>query len=718
MTRNLTCLVMMICLGCPVFAQNARDAEKAKDAQNAKDAQIKKLLQDAAKKGTPVVVKNLSVNDSVRAQAVLIPQRDARLIFGKEIANNYAVIQLVVGNKSDDASLIIHGIFIDYTHWPLSGSGKTPLDPVPERDKPFQAQTNPNQVASEEYRIVRGQLLEAQNWTWRNVTLRALTLAGSLAGAGAFAFNATENKLISALNGNLPSGFATLFPDPTLEQLKRVDDFGYHTNKVVAQQDSEIIICFFPIDRFLLPGLRKLYLKTPSLFFAPLQILVDETMRRDVEAVLGPGFGTGVPYAELKEALPCYLLTTQYSGKAKDTDGNDTAPDVKAYLAEECQKKYGVTKLPDGKFAIDMEKYKPLGALHYIAAASLNKVTVVVDGVMTVDTNRIAAKIDGIDFDNVGNCDEHSPCFWTDLTLDGGVRKGRIRGSYLTGGKVKIQEADTLSITKIETIGAGSSDQVMHFSFKLGSEIDSKAKLHFIVSKPASGTDAADDSKTTDSAPREYEVNYDAGLHGPTITKVELDKNENILTISGKEFIDAPPNNALVVTLHTPDDEDVVVKTKPPSTNTKLVIDIPADKKVAGCWSVEVSVGAQTPAKKEFAIIPTPKITSAKLIDGNVTIDGEDLVDTSTCGGKKLGFQFITDNGATHVLTGASKMSPKQWIFPEEQAAKFGKAKTTQALLDGEVVKAEPPPAAAKPPKAQTQKKNAAKPKTAKKKTT
>jgi hypothetical protein len=755
MTRNLTCLVLMICLGCPVFAQKAKETQKAKEAQNAKDAQVKKMLQDAANKGPAVPVKNLSVNDNVRAQAVLIPQVDARRIFGKEIANNYAVIQLVVGNKSNDASLIIHSIFIDYSHWALSGS-EGPFDEndkvVKDRDKPFQTATNPHHIASEEYRIVRGQLLDAQNWTWRNVTLRALTLAGSLAGAGAFAFNKNENKLISNLNGNLPSGFATLIPDPTIEQLKRVDDFGYHTNKLVPQHDSEIIICFFPIDRFLTPGFRRLYLKSPALFFAPLQMLVDTKIRGDVEAVLGRDFGTGVPLSDLTKALPCYLQVKKYllehpeTGKSsansaqvqtksnaspsdqkkpseKEQSAPPLLPDMDKYGYEDCLRKFGFVndpQSPDGALklntsdTVSMEKFKLFEILEYLAATSLNKVTVVVDGVMAVDTSGIAAKIDGVDFDPVTNCgDDHTPCFWTDLAVEGGVRKGKIRGSYLTGGQIKIKESEGLKITDIQTISDGSSDQVLHFSFKLTQAIDAQKKLTFIVSKPAAGSAAANASKTTDSSPFEYTVDFTT--KGPNITSVELDKNENTLTIIGKELIDAPPTNALVVTLHTSADEDVEVKPKSPLNGTKIVIDIPADKKVAGCWSVKVKVGDKDSTgdsaesdSSTFAISPSPTFESAKVEGGQITVTGTDLIDTQElCDkGKKLSFQLVRAGSQPLALEPQDSSSSTEWTFAVPTgASKIEKAPyKVKLLLDNKEVATrdlEQPDKSKKPKKSQ-----------------
>lgn len=331
------CVVLMVCLGCPLFAQTGSNNAAAQNLPGTNVSNGKSL---------PV---NLNVGEKVRAQAVLIPRVDVNRIFGKEIAENYAVIQLVVGNKSNEAALIIHGIYIDYSKWALSGT----LPPVGVDgldqgiDKQFQAQTSPNHIASEEYRVVRGQLLDAQTWSKRNWTVRLLTLAGSL--AGAYSFSIKEKgflKGIAAFNGVFVPGVADAWPDGTVAQINRVSDFGYQANKVIPQQGSDILVCFFPIDRFLSPGFRRLFLKSPSLFFAPLQMLLDKTIEREVEAVLGQEFGLGQfsdgksKVVELRKLMPCYLSLSQ---PQQNSEGAAAISDTV------CLEKFGLERDAKGK---------------------------------------------------------------------------------------------------------------------------------------------------------------------------------------------------------------------------------------------------------------------------------------------------------------------------------------------------------------------------------
>src|SRR5881394_8015 len=101
----------------------------------------------------------------------------------------------------------------------------------------------------------------------------------------------------------------------TVEQLNRVSDFGFHSPQLVSKQGSQVIVCFFPIDRFLTPGFRKLFLKSPALFFAPLQMLFDKTSEADVKDALEE-LGSPFDYAALRDALKCFMVVQHDPGSA------------------------------------------------------------------------------------------------------------------------------------------------------------------------------------------------------------------------------------------------------------------------------------------------------------------------------------------------------------------------------------------------------------------
>jgi len=654
--RIFTTFVLVLCFGCAALAQE-------------QDSKTRKMLDKARENGRELPV---NVSDNVSAQAVLIPQVDARRIFGKEIADHYAVIEVNVGNKSKDAALIIHGIFIDYSRWPLSGvtsdAGTTVESVARDRFYTFQSSTRPSHVASEEYRVVRGQLLDAQLWTKRNLIVRLLTLAGSV--AGAYTFSISEQGFtrgIAAFNGVVVPGISTAWHDSTVDQLNRVSDLGYRANKLIPKEGSDVVVCFFPIDRFLTPGFKRLFLKSPALFFAPLQMVVDRSVQRDVEAILGKDLGIktadlgitkGSVLDTLRENLPCYLRLSR--------DRNfGIAPRDKTFLGQmnenadaTCLEKFGLKKSRDSKGVLtgevellgdegsalrqkSMMDFSAFLLLDYLGQVSLNNVGVTIDGVMTLDTSAIEAKIDGVSFDDVTDCGgPDKECFWSVPAGGSVVRTGKISGSYLTGGSVLIDEANDLGITEVKSVADKSTDQELHFSFKLTKGISTGTKLTFKVTKPKQGS-----SDTIDSQSWVYPVSFFIGT--PTISKVEFNNDDSTVTITGDGFIEAPPPNALSEQLMTPDKD--VLKDFPNRKveKEKIVLTIPANQKKAGCWTAMVQAGGRdaSPLNKNadlFEVPRSPKLTSAKVQGNKIVVVGTDLViGMEKCGGKTLHFQLV-----------------------------------------------------------------------------
>src|SRR5271157_1661299 len=135
-----------------------------------------------ADKKNPSASETGTVAQNVSVESVLLPYEICRRVFGKQVAQNYAAIELTISNRSPTAALIVHSIFIDYSQWAFSGnmylsdsnvvastqqsgskgSTQPPGPKTKSRYPPYQAANNPSQVASAEYRVVRGGLLDAQ----------------------------------------------------------------------------------------------------------------------------------------------------------------------------------------------------------------------------------------------------------------------------------------------------------------------------------------------------------------------------------------------------------------------------------------------------------------------------------------------------------------------------------------------------------------------------
>lgn len=667
MMRLLTTLILLIVLANSALPQEAKDKD----------------LQKAAESGKALRTL-IPVSTNVTAQAVLIPRINARRIFGKEIADNYAVIEINIGNKSPDAALIIHGIFIDYSHWALSGANDSfSLDGMTRESTPFQATTHPDQVASEEARVVRGQLLNAQMYSKRNWTMRLLTLAGSL--AAGYSFSIKEAGIVKGLgvfNGVFLPGAKEAWPDGTIDQINRLSDFGYQANKVIPKQGAEVIVCFFPIDRFLTPGFRKLFLKSPALFFAPLQMLVDPTLDHDVNQIL-KSIDDTIDSQDLRKQLRCYVQVVRDSRFGLNRTGNAFVDQMNENVREKCYGQFGMTRkrADDGiKWEVtDESKFKHFLVLDLISQMSLNSVTVKIDGVMTVDTTNITGKIDGVTLDDLSGCGaSNMPCYWLDVGDDKGVRTGFISGSYLTNGSVEIAEAADLGITNITIIPEGSSDQVLHFSFKLTKPIKpADTKLTFTVTKPA-GTGTA---KIKSNA---WVLSVGFTPLAPRVTDLTQDQEKKILTIKGSGFNNVP----LVVTLRSPDGTDKEVKPEEPTSATELKIKIPDNLEPAGCWKVLISAnGLHIPVadRKQFLVSPNPTLTSAKKKEAEISLTGTDLVDAAECDAP-VTYQLVKEQPAATdnplPLAMASAESPKKVNLKLPPEANTGSWKV-QVFLKG-----------------------------------
>lgn len=659
--RTLTAFAITLCFACAASAQTGTNG--------------------ATRLNNVQVVGN--VNENVSAQAVLIPRVDARRIFGKEIAENYAVVEVNISNKSPDAALLIHGIFIDYSNWPLSGMSRNDLRALDNPDGPFadfQASTRPSQVASEEYRVVRGQLLDAQPWTRRNLFVRMLTLAGSLASAYTFSLN--EEGIIKGINAatgiGIP-GLATAFPDSTIEQLNRVSDFGYRANQVVPKQGAEVVVCFFPIDRFLTPGFRKLFLKSPALFFAPLQMLVDRQSHGMVAAALGNDLGIdpkdlGVKNKNevvdaLRHRLPCFLkIVREMEPDGPEARSTSTLSLISKATTKICLSEFGMAEDTDerGQRTIKVVQgqerlFNAFRALFYIKEVSLNKVSITVDGVLSVEVSSIAPRVEGVTFDEVADCGgPGAECFWSS-SIGGGVRTGKITGTYLSGGTLEIPEAGDLKIEDVKVVSEGSSDNVLRFTLKLTKGVPTGRNVNFKVTKPRPGT-----TEKLESPPFTLQTAFFPGT--PTLSGVEL--KERKVTVTGAGFLDAPAPNALTVKLMSPDKSVQTITTRTVA-NDKITFDMPANP-APGCWRVMVEAGARDAMELHdgrFTVLPTPAVTKATIDGDKIVVEGENLIDTSNCpGGKAVRFRAIKAGEKAIDLVPTSPLGPKQgeYKLPEK----------------------------------------------------
>jgi hypothetical protein len=372
------------------------------------------------------------VSFSVSVDAVLLPPSVTKRIFGKEISDHYAVVQLTVSNHNPGAALILQSVLLDYSDWLLSGSFQAHHSQQSANDH-YQRPNLPSQVASTEARLVRGELQDAQLWTARNAFIRAATLVGAV--ASGYQFLASSSNYLSGIDayGNqVVPALATFWPDRTQLQINRVSDFGFQTNHVIAKSSSDIVVAFFPIDRFLIPSLKKQFLKSPAIFFVPGQMLLDPK-------------------------LSSYLHEIMLSAGALDKD------DPKEMLIKTIAADQAGTIFPSNS--------KEERIVNLLDKISLNNIRVVVGGVMTVDTNAVPALLDSVSF------------LGTPTWKKDSIVTGTITGSFLSDGTPSVLDSAGSPVGDITIDPKKSDDKHLAFSLKLAKDIGSEVKLEFLVER-------------------------------------------------------------------------------------------------------------------------------------------------------------------------------------------------------------------------------------------
>jgi hypothetical protein len=391
------------------------------------DDSAAKKLKAAAAQGKPIGV--IKVSEEISLKAVLLPPAVVDRAFGKEIRNNYAVVHLTVSNKSRDAAFILHHVFLDYSSWfSAPGVASDDFDLAESVNASF---TKRRQLGSVEARIVRAELQEAQNWTWRNLLVRGLKVTGSIAAAYTFATTSPSvAKGIASFNGNVVPGVELLFPDPLIGQINRISDYGFRTPTVIPREDGTVIVAFFPLDRILTPALKEAFLKSPAIFFNPELVAIDPKAQTLIGPLIQPFFEQGMK--QLKQS-------------------------VKAYE----------DALADPTKAAQLNAQALQSFIKFMRSLSLDNVRLGVEGVMVVDVKNAPASISGVEWGGNGS----------DFWLTPGKKTGKLTGRLLSGGEVKIKDAVALGIKSVKTVSVSQDGRTIDFEIELASAIESGAKL-------------------------------------------------------------------------------------------------------------------------------------------------------------------------------------------------------------------------------------------------
>src|ERR1022692_2853161 len=116
-------LVLLVALSLP----HPAGAQTNKKTATPEKADAAATVKNVASQGFQLTAST-NVSDQVSVEAVMLPASVSKKIFGKEVGNNYAVVELIITNRSTDAALLVHSIFIDDSQWLLSGGSPYEVD--------------------------------------------------------------------------------------------------------------------------------------------------------------------------------------------------------------------------------------------------------------------------------------------------------------------------------------------------------------------------------------------------------------------------------------------------------------------------------------------------------------------------------------------------------------------------------------------------------------
>jgi hypothetical protein len=280
-----------------------------------------------------------NIGDSVKVHRGLIDPRTVSDAFGRRIAHRYVVIQVTIANRSKDYEFLIHDLSLDVVGM-LSDDELKSLTKrrnrfleaqLQEKQKQLSsltegqqreteklkgdikaieeqmAQPPTNELSSEELSIVRGVAEIGQALDPRNLVLRALRGAGTIAGGitGVTTFGESYAPSVAAFNGPALTAYADVFPDFTINELNRLNDSAYAANTLVPKEQSKVLAIFMPQALFMDSKQRRKFWKDPI------------SLKEDVDFRLIEVIVRGCFIAEVQQKQPSVLAAVIESDEMK-----------------------------------------------------------------------------------------------------------------------------------------------------------------------------------------------------------------------------------------------------------------------------------------------------------------------------------------------------------------------------------------------------------------
>jgi len=229
----------------------------------------------------PVQIRGLpkSVNaEIVQAPTALLDPLTMEFTFGRKISQRCLGIQVTVTNNDNQHDLIVHEITLSVAQ--PNGKPGAPSEDQDDSDQPMASY----QVSSLDKTVLQGIMERGQYTDPRNMLLRVFRAVGVVAG-GVPTFAHVGHSFapaVAVFSGGFIDGYTGIFPDYTVNQLVRLGDAAFDTNKVVTKGTSAKVEAFVPLSILLSQEDIKTYRKDPHTFWTKIgssyQMMVDVSM--------------------------------------------------------------------------------------------------------------------------------------------------------------------------------------------------------------------------------------------------------------------------------------------------------------------------------------------------------------------------------------------------------------------------------------------------------
>jgi hypothetical protein len=223
----------------------------------------------------------------VTAPPSILDTTTTEYAFGRTISRHAIAVQVHVGNTSQEFDLLVHDIGLEICKRddkPLPRTAKRSTDkrlaevPAPPSelqprpiDDPFCPEGPYTTMSSLDKFVMQGLADRGQSQDPRNMVLRVLTGLGSAATPLPTVIGHLGHSFIpgtAAWNGPFAEAYKTIFPDYTVNQLVRLNNSSFDTNKVVPKTSSAKVTIFFPIDLLLAKEQAREFRRDPYTLFS------------------------------------------------------------------------------------------------------------------------------------------------------------------------------------------------------------------------------------------------------------------------------------------------------------------------------------------------------------------------------------------------------------------------------------------------------------------